>query len=56
MQPAQGAVILDGLYQLVEFLEGGPGYRYCRLLARYEGFANAELKQLRARRRSPSNS
>ncbi len=31
-------------------LEGGPGYRYCRLLARYEAFANWEIRRLRARR------
>lgn len=30
------------------FLDGGPGLRYCRLLARYEGFATAELRKLRA--------
>ena len=34
------------------FLDGRPGYRYCRLLSRYEGFANGEIKQLRASRRS----
>ena len=34
------------------FLDGGPGYRYCRLLARYEGLANGEIKQLRASRRN----
>jgi glycosyltransferase involved in cell wall biosynthesis len=33
------------------FLDGGPGWRYCRLLARYEGFAADEMKRLRARRR-----
>ena len=32
------------------FLDGGPGYRYCRLLARYEGFAREEIRRLRARR------
>jgi len=30
------------------FREGRAGFRYCRLLARYEGFAAAELKKLRA--------
>jgi hypothetical protein len=35
------------------FLDGGPGYRYCRLLARYEGFATDEIKQLRASRSAP---
>lgn len=30
------------------FLDGAAGYTYCRLLARYEGFAAAELKRLRA--------
>ncbi|MCX6936315.1 MAG: glycosyltransferase family 2 protein [Verrucomicrobia bacterium] len=29
------------------FLDGAPGWRYCRLLARYEGFAAAELSRLR---------
>lgn len=29
------------------FLDGAPGWRYCRLLARYEGFAAAELRRLR---------
>jgi glycosyltransferase involved in cell wall biosynthesis len=29
------------------FLDGGPGLRYCQLLARYEGFATAELRKLR---------
>ncbi|MBS0662255.1 MAG: glycosyltransferase family 2 protein [Verrucomicrobia bacterium] len=29
------------------FLDGGPGFRYCRLLAQYEGFAVAELRRLR---------
>lgn len=36
------------------FLDGGPGYRYCRLLARYEGFATDEIKQRRASRRAPT--
>lgn len=30
------------------FLDGAAGWRYCRLLARYEGFASAELRRLRA--------
>jgi glycosyltransferase involved in cell wall biosynthesis len=29
------------------FLDGAAGYRYCRLLARYEGFTSAELRRLR---------
>ena len=29
------------------FLDGRPGFRYCRLLARYEGFTSAELRRLR---------
>jgi glycosyltransferase involved in cell wall biosynthesis len=29
------------------FLDGAPGLRYCRLLSRYEGFAAAELRNLR---------
>ena len=33
------------------FLDGEPGYRYCRLLARYEGFAVEALRRLRAARR-----
>jgi glycosyltransferase involved in cell wall biosynthesis len=32
------------------FLDGRPGLRYCRLLARYEGFTAAELHRLRAAR------
>ncbi len=35
------------------FLDGGPGYRYCRLLARYEGFTSGEIRRLRAARRRP---
>lgn len=31
-------------------LDGRGAFRYCRLLARYEGFATAELKRLRAER------
>ena len=31
------------------FLDGGAGWHYCRLLARYEGFTSAELRRLRAR-------
>jgi len=34
-------------------LDGGPGLRYCRLLARYEGFAAAELRRLRAAAHPP---
>ncbi len=29
------------------FLDGAPGWRYCLLLARYEGFAAAEIRRLR---------
>jgi glycosyltransferase involved in cell wall biosynthesis len=29
------------------FLDGRPGFHYCRLLARYEGFTAAELRRLR---------
>jgi glycosyltransferase involved in cell wall biosynthesis len=29
------------------FLDGGAGFRYCRLLARYEGFVSAELRAQR---------
>jgi glycosyltransferase involved in cell wall biosynthesis len=30
------------------FLDGGAGFRYCRLLARYEGFISAELRTQRS--------
>jgi glycosyltransferase involved in cell wall biosynthesis len=43
------------IYQYVVrggWLEGGPGFRYCRLLARYEGFAAQEIKRLRTSRRN----
>jgi hypothetical protein len=29
------------------FLDGGPGYRYCRLLARYESLTAEEMRRLR---------
>ncbi len=29
------------------FLDGGPGLRYCRLLAQYEGFTAAEIRRIR---------
>jgi glycosyltransferase involved in cell wall biosynthesis len=32
------------------FLDGGPGWRYCRLLARYEGFIAEEIAQLKTSR------
>lgn len=32
------------------FLDGAGAYRYCRLMARYEGFTTAELRRLRADR------
>jgi glycosyltransferase involved in cell wall biosynthesis len=38
------------LYQYIlrrGFLDGGPGYRYCRLLARYEAFAAEAMRRLR---------
>lgn len=31
------------------FLDGGAGFRYCRLLARYEGFTTEELRRLRTK-------
>ncbi len=37
------------------FLDGGPGFTYCRLLARYEGFATEEIRKLRALRRHRSS-
>jgi len=45
-----GRPVLRFLYQYAlrgGFLDGGPGLRYCRLLARYEGFAVAELRAQR---------
>jgi glycosyltransferase involved in cell wall biosynthesis len=36
------------------FLDGIAGYRYCRLLARYEGLAAAEISRLRAGGQSPA--
>lgn len=30
------------------FLDGAAGFRYCQLLARYEGFTSAEIRRLRA--------
>ena len=30
------------------FLDGGPGFRYCLLLARYEGFISGEIDKLKA--------
>jgi glycosyltransferase involved in cell wall biosynthesis len=38
------------------FLDGGPGYRYCQLLAQYEGFADDEIKRLRSGRSGASGS
>jgi len=41
------------IYQYVlrrGFLDGRPGLRYCRLLARYEGFTSAELRRLSGHR------
>jgi glycosyltransferase involved in cell wall biosynthesis len=48
-----GRPVLRFIYQYLlrgGFLDGGPGYRYCRLLARYEGFADQEIRLLRAGR------
>ena len=48
-----GRPALRFLYQYLlrgGFLDGGPGWRYCRLLARYECFATGELRRLRAGR------
>ena len=36
------------------FLDGAPGYRYCRLLARYEAFAGEEIRRLRSTASLPS--
>jgi glycosyltransferase involved in cell wall biosynthesis len=38
------------------FLDGGAGFRYCRLLARYEGFVSAELRAQRAQKRLKTES
>jgi len=35
-------------------LDGGPGYRYCKLLAKYECFADQELRRLRSHRSAKS--
>jgi glycosyltransferase involved in cell wall biosynthesis len=54
-----GRPILRFLYQYLlrgGFLDGGPGFRYCRLLARYEGFADREIRQLRFNRKTPATS
>jgi len=43
--------LLRFVYQYIlrgGFLDGAGAYRYCRLLARYEGFTTAELKRLRS--------
>lgn len=47
--PCRGTVRF--LYQYLArlgFLDGGPGLRYCRLLAQYEGFVAEELRRLKA--------
>ena len=36
------------------FLDGSAGYRYCRLLARYEGFTAAEISRLRTGGQNPA--
>lgn len=38
------------------FLDGPSAFRYCRLLARYEGYATAELKRQRLALQSPGRS
>ena len=46
-----GRPCLRFVYQYIlrrGFLDGRPGLHYCRLLARYEGFAAAELRALRS--------
>ena len=46
-----GRPILRFVYQYLlrrGFLDGRPGLRYCRLLARYEAFTTEELRRLRA--------
>jgi hypothetical protein len=45
-----GRPVLRFLYQYgwrCGFLDGAAGLHYCRLLARYEGFAAAEIRRLR---------
>jgi len=45
-----GRPLLRFFYQYLlrgGFLDGAAGYRYCRLLSRYEGFVAAEMKKLR---------
>ncbi|HUJ43388.1 MAG TPA: glycosyltransferase family 2 protein [Opitutaceae bacterium] len=52
-----GRPTLRFLYQYLlrgGFLDAGPGWRYCRLLARYEGFATAEINRLRAGGHTPT--
>jgi glycosyltransferase involved in cell wall biosynthesis len=52
--PARPA--LRFLYQYLlrgGFLDGRTGWQYCRLLARYEGFAVDEIRRLRAARSAP---
>lgn len=42
--------VLRFIYQYIlrrGFLDGRAGFRYCQLLARYEGFTSAELRRLR---------
>jgi glycosyltransferase involved in cell wall biosynthesis len=51
-----GRPFLRFIYQYLlraGFLDGGPGYCYCRLLARYEGFTDCEIRQLRSHRKTP---
>lgn len=46
-----GRPFLRFIYQYLlrgGFLDGSPGFEYCRLLARYEGFIATEIRNLRA--------
>ena len=48
-----GRPALRFLYQYLlrgGFRDGAPGFRYCRLLARYEAFADQEIRRMRADR------
>ncbi len=54
-----GRPVLRFIYQYLlrgGILEGGPGLRYCRLLARYEGFSSAEIRRIRRRPRPAASS
>jgi chemotaxis protein histidine kinase CheA len=49
--PAGAPIVLAvrdaGEQVVIEVRDGGPGLRYCRLLAQYEGFTAAEIRRLR---------